>query len=59
MDRDQKTYTEVEAILKKQMPEAEKRLRADYIIENNSNLQNLELKTKEILNKLSSDIYGL
>jgi dephospho-CoA kinase len=59
MDRDLKTYTEVEAILKKQMPENEKRLRADYIIENNGNLQNLELKTKEILNKLSSDIYGL
>ncbi|MBS1549462.1 MAG: dephospho-CoA kinase [Bacteroidetes bacterium] len=56
MDRDQKTFTEIEAILKKQMPEAEKKLRADYIIENNSNLQELEIKTKEVLQEILKSI---
>ena len=59
MDRDHKTYMEVEAILQKQMPEKDKKLRANYIIENNFNLQELEIKTKEILNQLTSDIRDL
>lgn len=52
MDRDNKTYREVEAILQKQMPEKEKIKKADFIIENNSNLTNLEKSTHKVMEEL-------
>ena len=42
MDRDHKTYREIEAIMQKQMPEKEKIKKADFIIENNSDLETLK-----------------
>lgn len=52
MDRDQKTYREVEAVVKKQMPERAKIRYADFIIYNNSSFEELENQTKVVLNKL-------
>lgn len=49
MDRDSKTYREVEAILEKQMPEKDKITKADFIIYNNSNLGDLKIQTEKIL----------
>ena len=52
MDRDGKTYREIETVISKQMPENEKVKLADYIIYNNTNLEDLELATKEVLQSL-------
>lgn len=52
MDRDQKTYREVEAIIAQQMPESEKINRADFIIYNNSNLEELKLATQEFISTI-------
>ena len=52
MDRDQKTYREIEAIMQKQMPEKEKIKKADFIIENNSDLETLKSFTKQTINEL-------
>lgn len=52
MDRDGKTCREIGAIIRKQMPEEEKRQRADFIIENNTNREDLKQKIEEILSKL-------
>lgn len=49
MERDNKTKDEVLAIIKKQMPEEEKRQKANYVIENNMDWEALTQKTKEIL----------
>lgn len=53
MNRDGKTQAEIEAIIQKQMPEEEKIKRADYVIYNNSDFNNLEKQTLKILDKLS------
>lgn len=52
MDRDQKTYREVEAIIAQQMPEPEKINRADFIIYNNGNLEELKLATQEFISAI-------
>lgn len=52
MDRDGKTYREVEAIMQKQMPEKEKIKLADYVIYNNSDLASLKEKTLDLIDKL-------
>lgn len=52
MERDGKTYREVEAIMKKQMPEKEKINLADYVIYNNSDLNSLKAETEKVLELL-------
>lgn len=52
MDRDGKTYREVEAIMQKQMPEKEKAQRADFIIYNNSSLEDLAMQVEQVLNEI-------
>lgn len=52
MERDNKTKDEVLAIINKQMPEEEKRQKADFVIENNGDLAELTQKTKRILDYL-------
>ena len=49
MDRDGKTYREVEAIIQKQMPEKEKCKLADYIIYNNSDFESLRIATEAFI----------
>ncbi|KMQ67113.1 dephospho-CoA kinase [Chryseobacterium sp. FH2] len=49
MDRDGKTYREVEAVMEKQMPEKDKIKLADYIIYNNTNLEDLKEQTEKII----------
>lgn len=49
MDRDHKTYREVEKILEKQMPEKEKIKKADFVVYNNATLENLREQTSKIL----------
>ncbi|MFC4687007.1 dephospho-CoA kinase [Epilithonimonas pallida] len=52
MDRDGKTYREVEAIIQKQMPEKEKCKLADYIIYNNSDFESLRIATEAFIEEL-------
>ena len=52
MDRDDKTYREVEAIIQKQMPEKDKIKLADYIIYNNSDLESLRVATEAFIKEL-------
>lgn len=54
MDRDNKTYREVETIMLRQMPEKDKVKLADYIIFNNDGLEELEQETKKILAEIVS-----
>jgi dephospho-CoA kinase len=49
MDRDGKTYREVENIMERQMPEKEKIKLADCIIYNNTNLEDLKEQTERII----------
>ncbi|WP_326981090.1 dephospho-CoA kinase [Chryseobacterium sp. MYb264] len=49
MDRDGKTYREVEAVMEKQMPEKEKVRLASCIIYNNTNLDDLKEQTEKII----------
>lgn len=49
MDRDGKTYREIESIMQKQMSEKEKIKLADFVIYNNSDLGNLQKETEEFL----------
>ncbi|AZA78136.1 dephospho-CoA kinase [Chryseobacterium sp. G0186] len=49
MDRDHKTYREVEAIMEKQMPEKDKIKMADCIIYNNTNLEELKEQTEKVI----------
>ncbi|WP_080776712.1 dephospho-CoA kinase [Chryseobacterium phocaeense] len=49
MDRDGKTYREVEAVMEKQMPEKDKIKLADCIIYNNTNLDDLKEQTEQII----------
>lgn len=50
--RDQKTRTEVEAIMRKQMPEAEKMNKADFIIHNNGTPEALLPKVQSVLQRI-------
>ena len=56
MDRDSKNYREVETILEKQMPEKDKIRKADFIIFNNSNLEDLKSETEKVLQKILEKI---
>lgn len=49
MDRDGKTYREVETVMEKQMPEKDKIRLADCIIYNNTNLEDLREQTERII----------
>lgn len=49
MDRDNKTYREVEAVMEKQMPEKDKIKMADCIIYNNTNLEDLKEQTEKVI----------
>jgi len=49
MDRDGKTYREVQAIMEKQMPEKEKVRLATCIIYNNTNIDDLKEQTEKII----------
>ncbi len=53
MERDGKTYQEIENIIQKQIPEKEKRKRADIIIENNTDLENLGKEVERMLLELN------
>ncbi|WP_419869752.1 dephospho-CoA kinase [Chryseobacterium sp. CT-SW4] len=52
MDRDQKTYREVESVMERQMPEKDKIRLADYIIYNNTNLEDLKEQAEQIIFKI-------
>ena len=52
MDRDQKTYREIEAIMQKLMPEKDKIKKANFVIENNSDLETLKSFTKQTIKEL-------
>ena len=54
MDRDNKTYREVETIMLRQMPEKDKVKIADFVIFNNDDLEDLEKETKKILAEIVS-----
>lgn len=56
MERDGKTREEVLAIIKKQMPEEEKRQKADFVIENDGDLVDLEEKVADLLKKLEGGL---
>ncbi|MBO6186815.1 MAG: dephospho-CoA kinase [Chryseobacterium sp.] len=49
MDRDGKTYREVQSVMEKQMPEKEKIKLANCIIYNNTNLDDLKDQTEKIV----------
>ncbi|THV62714.1 dephospho-CoA kinase [Chryseobacterium candidae] len=49
MDRDYKTYREVETVMEKQMPERDKIKMADCIIYNNTNLEDLKEQTEKVI----------
>ncbi len=49
MDRDSKTYREVQAIMEHQMPEKDKIKLADCIIYNNTNLEDLKEHTEKVI----------
>lgn len=49
MDRDGKTYREVETVMSNQLPEKDKIKQADYIIYNNTNLDDLQEQTEKII----------
>ncbi|MFZ4931812.1 dephospho-CoA kinase [Chryseobacterium sp. Mn2064] len=49
MDRDNKTYREVESVMEKQMSEKDKIKMADCIIYNNTNLEELKEQTEKVI----------
>ena len=49
MDRDHKTYREVESVMEKQMSEKDKIKMADCIIHNNTNLEELKEQTEQVI----------
>ena len=53
MDRDGKTYREVEAVMQKQMPEKEKIKLADFVIENNEGIDELKAQTEAFIKKIN------
>ena len=58
MDRDQKTYREVEAVMSKQMPEKEKIKFADFVIYNNEGIEELQARTQDVLAELKNIFEG-
>lgn len=56
MDRDGKTYREVENIMNKQMPEKDKLKRADFVIHNNTTLENLKQETLNTIEKITEEL---
>ena len=56
MDRDGKTYREVEAVMTKQMPEKDKVKKADIVIYNNSNIEDLKTETEKTVMKLTVSV---
>ncbi len=54
MDRDGKTYREVETVMNKQMPEKDKIKFADFVIFNNDGLDELHQETERILAEILS-----
>lgn len=56
MDRDGRTYREVETIVDNQMSEPEKEEMADFVINNNGTLKELAAKTLELIDELSSSL---
>ncbi|MGZ5273883.1 MAG: dephospho-CoA kinase [Kaistella sp.] len=54
MDRDSKTYREIEAVMDKQMPEKDKVKRADFVIYNNNGTEELRAETEKMLMKLTA-----
>ena len=49
MDRDQKTYREIEAVIDKQMPEKDKIKSADFVIYNNEGIDELKAATEKMM----------
>ncbi|WP_034762212.1 dephospho-CoA kinase [Chryseobacterium gregarium] len=49
MDRDGKTYREVQAVMEKQMPEKDKIKLADCVIHNNTNIDDLKDQTEKVI----------
>lgn len=49
MDRDGKTYREVQSVMEKQMPEKDKIKLADCVIYNNTNLEDLKEQTEKVI----------
>ena len=52
MDRDGRTYREVKEIIDKQMPEVNKVKLADFVIQNNTDLETLKEFTHQVLDEL-------
>ena len=52
MDRDGRTYREVKEIIDKQMPEVEKVKLADFVIQNNTDLESLKEFTQQVIDEL-------
>ena len=52
MDRDGRTYREVKEIIDKQMPEADKVKLADFVIQNNTDLESLKEFTQQVIDEL-------
>lgn len=56
MDRDGKTYREVESVIQKQLPEKDKIRLADYIIYNNDGINELRTETEKVIIELSEAV---
>ncbi len=52
MDRDGKTYREVENVMNHQMPEKDKIKKADFVIFNNGGIPELQAETENIIHEL-------
>ena len=52
MDRDGRTYREVKEIIDKQMPEVDKVKLADFVIQNNTDLETLKEFTQQVIDEL-------
>ena len=53
MQRDKKTEREIIKIIEKQMPESEKQKRADFVVFNNGNEEDLKVDLEKILKNLN------
>jgi len=54
MDRDGKTYREIEKIMEKQMPEKEKMKKADFVICNNTDIEELKTETEKVIREIKN-----
>jgi dephospho-CoA kinase len=55
LDRPGMTVERLEMILKRQMPDAEKRKRANHVIDNNGSVAELAQKVQSLINQLKAD----